>query len=424
MTLTWRRGVALPILTVLTSFATSAVADHPWGVDATISTGPDQCRAGFSPPDCTMRPFDRSMDVAYAGNGFAKPAVTKDLFTGYAIHAQAHLNDGLYGNGASWIGATADNWVKIDLGRELPVDGVRFGRDRTGAFKDRSPGAFSVWLAKTDDVYANGNDAHDATEYQKVHDDTSDVVLGAGQTIHVSFPPTSARYVKIEVKNKGTAIDEVEVSSPTACDPAASRFELPGHRCVQLVAVGAGPTALADGDSIALEIPQARAGNSATELKPLGGYLSGGTLDGGPDGTLGNPRAFALDTIFTVQRPCAKVAGQTVATEGINLQTASGRFVRITPDGSMVAQADGATCFLPSLTHLVGFGAAEQHPGSHTGTTYVPRLEGDPANPAADRPLLDWRPDWAFEPSPVVPSLEVYRVTTPLPPPPAPRPTL
>ena len=50
------------------------------------------------------RPFVRTADVAWSGNGFARAAVAKDTI-GVALHNQANINDGYYGNGASWVSA-------------------------------------------------------------------------------------------------------------------------------------------------------------------------------------------------------------------------------------------------------------------------------------------------------------------------------
>jgi hypothetical protein len=75
-------------------------------------------------------------NLALASRG-AK-ARASSLLPGYAIHAIAHLNDGLYGNGHSWIAATAgEEWAEIELPAPVPVARVTISRDRTGKFTDR-----------------------------------------------------------------------------------------------------------------------------------------------------------------------------------------------------------------------------------------------------------------------------------------------
>ena len=62
----------------------------------------------------------------------------RPLLPGYAIHAVAHLNDGLYGNDHSWIAATAgEEWAQIELPAPARVARVVISRDRNGKFTDR-----------------------------------------------------------------------------------------------------------------------------------------------------------------------------------------------------------------------------------------------------------------------------------------------
>ena len=110
-------------------------------VPASPFTGPLQCRPTFGPPQCNFRPFDTAQDLAFQGNGSALPAVAKDVIpSGSTIHTIANANDGHYGNGTSWIGNSANSWLKIDLGQAALIDRVTIGRDRTGGFDDRDPG--------------------------------------------------------------------------------------------------------------------------------------------------------------------------------------------------------------------------------------------------------------------------------------------
>src|SRR5215208_6575525 len=134
--------------------------------------GPFECRGTYSiAGQCEAMGFLTTADRAYSRNGSAKPAVAKDTIAGYPdIHAPEFTNDGFYGNGSSWISASSDSWVKIDLGRRMRIDRVRIGRDRLGWFDDGDPSRFWIFTGTGDDVYANGNGANDATEYTQQFD--------------------------------------------------------------------------------------------------------------------------------------------------------------------------------------------------------------------------------------------------------------
>jgi hypothetical protein len=79
---------------------------------------------------------DSTTNLALASRG-AVPRASSAL-PGYAIHAVAHLNDGLYGNDHSWIAAGAgEEWAEIELPEPALVSRVVFSRDRDQKFTDR-----------------------------------------------------------------------------------------------------------------------------------------------------------------------------------------------------------------------------------------------------------------------------------------------
>lgn len=79
---------------------------------------------------------DPTINIALASRGAVPRA--SSLLPGYAIHAVEHLNDGLYGNGHSWIAATAgEEWAEIELPQPASVARVVLSRDRNGQFTDR-----------------------------------------------------------------------------------------------------------------------------------------------------------------------------------------------------------------------------------------------------------------------------------------------
>jgi hypothetical protein len=161
-------------------------------------------------------PYDTTLNLAAQVNG-AAPSVARNNIAGYAAIHQPHFaNDGHYGNGASWIAASTWSWVKIDMGQPQTFNRVSFGRDRWGAYNDRDPGQFTIQVADSDDVYANGDDLNDGTEYTTIFESSS---AGFSGNIHWTetwqsrFATVTARYIKIIVERNGTCIDEVEVQN-------------------------------------------------------------------------------------------------------------------------------------------------------------------------------------------------------------------
>ncbi|HET9911895.1 MAG TPA: hypothetical protein VFQ13_08400 [Anaerolineales bacterium] len=188
------------------------------GAISTTSTGKTSqvtCKPGYLPPLCLVKDFDKSEDLSFLGNGIARPAVAKDTLPGYdGIHKPAHVNDGLYGPGASWVSNSSYSWIKIDLGKTITINTVAFGRDRLGAFNDRDPGQFVIAVALSDSVYADGNSSNDYIEYTEVFKSEQigfDGMISGSETIQAQFGPVMARFVKIVFANSGTAVDEVEV---------------------------------------------------------------------------------------------------------------------------------------------------------------------------------------------------------------------
>lgn len=79
---------------------------------------------------------DSPANLALASGGAVARA--SSLLAGHAVHAVAHLNDGIYGNDHSWIAATeGEEWVEIALPGPSRVARVVLSRDRNGQFSDR-----------------------------------------------------------------------------------------------------------------------------------------------------------------------------------------------------------------------------------------------------------------------------------------------
>ncbi|NUM36251.1 MAG: discoidin domain-containing protein [Candidatus Brocadiae bacterium] len=197
-------------------FPLCCLADSVSIVSHTPFSGSMSYRPGFSTENGSIRPYDTTNNLAYQGNGFAQAAVVQDTLPGYpSIHQPQFANDGLYGNGASWIGAGGYRWLKIDLGRVVQMSRLEFGRDRLGYFNDRAPGQFTIAVAMTDNVYAHGDSSNDSVEYTTVFNSADFGFAGAfnpGDTVRSVFSQAiTAKFVKITFSGVETCIDEIEI---------------------------------------------------------------------------------------------------------------------------------------------------------------------------------------------------------------------
>ncbi|MFO0606478.1 MAG: hypothetical protein U0324_25120 [Polyangiales bacterium] len=194
---------------------------------ASAFTGASGCSPGATGAACLFRPYDVAGNFAAQANNGGRAAVTSGTVPGFAtIHSPGGVNDGRYGNGASWVASTPTSWLKIDLGRTVAIDRITFGRDRVSGTEDaRQPGRYTVRVASTEVAYAEGDASFDEVEYRRVFD--SSVVGGRGEaslrgdTLEARFPPVVGRYVKIEFVSPaaGVALDEVQVYG---CDPGTT----------------------------------------------------------------------------------------------------------------------------------------------------------------------------------------------------------
>lgn len=65
-----------------------------------------------------------------------------------AIHQLAHVNDGQYGNGRSWISSeNGRGWVQIELAEPATIDRVVWGRDRELKYRDRTATQYRIDVA-------------------------------------------------------------------------------------------------------------------------------------------------------------------------------------------------------------------------------------------------------------------------------------
>lgn len=75
-------------------------------------------------------------------------AAASSLLPGLAYkHQIAFLNDGMYGNGRSWIPTKSTGWAQIKLLERLKIDRVVLSRDREGKLSDRTLVTFDILVS-------------------------------------------------------------------------------------------------------------------------------------------------------------------------------------------------------------------------------------------------------------------------------------
>ena len=183
------------------------------------------------PPDGALAPDN----LALASNGamaFANGELGPTI--GIDFHVAANLNDGIYGNSNSWIGAgEGPFYAGIDLGGLVTIASVAWGRDNgNGAFDDSDPGADACggqcddrWqgayeVQVTTDANPGGDSSWTSVGQVELsaNEDTEPGGAFTGYLRHeytFESGPVDATGLRIVVSNTGTAIDEIEVYGPT-----------------------------------------------------------------------------------------------------------------------------------------------------------------------------------------------------------------
>jgi hypothetical protein len=99
--------------------------------------------SGAQPCIDELEVFSCKENVGLASNGVEASA--SSALPGYAIHKIKHLNDGKFGNSHSWISnEVGQGWAQLDFPDPTVVDRVQWGRDRSGAIKDRLPVLYRI----------------------------------------------------------------------------------------------------------------------------------------------------------------------------------------------------------------------------------------------------------------------------------------
>ncbi|MEI7870167.1 MAG: PEP-CTERM sorting domain-containing protein [Candidatus Methylumidiphilus sp.] len=187
---------AISAVALLSSF--SAAASSISFVSSSPITGSINTEPGYIPFQGDYAAFTNSQNIAL---GHAVTA--SGTISGFPIiHNVINITDGNYGNGRSWIADGENPALVINLGSIQAFDTLPFGRDRLGGFADRNPGQFTISIS-------NDNGLFTQIFSSALFGFTGS--LSAGETVQADFSAVSAEYVKLELENPGTAIDEVEI---------------------------------------------------------------------------------------------------------------------------------------------------------------------------------------------------------------------
>ncbi len=121
------------------------------------------------------------------------------------IHQVAHLNDGWYGNQASWIAKTPAAWAEIDLGDVYTISQVRLSNDEIKEFSDRKPTSYRILVATKYDA-----DSAAAT-WKPVAEVSGEPLLGVRD---FSFAACDARWVRVQIlksRPNEPRLDEIQI---------------------------------------------------------------------------------------------------------------------------------------------------------------------------------------------------------------------
>ena len=132
--------------------------------------------------------FDSDVsDAPNLARNNVKGVFASSCISGYAIHRIENVNDGFFGNEASWVAndlPSRDNpqWIAIEWNEQTSFDRVVFSRDRSGKYSDRLPLDFEIQVSTngvdwqsvafvhgiTDEISRNGLSEYDSSWFSDV----------------------------------------------------------------------------------------------------------------------------------------------------------------------------------------------------------------------------------------------------------------
>jgi hypothetical protein len=142
------------------------------------------------------------MEVYSGGKNVAPRAVPSSSgnYPGNPIHQLKHINDGRYGNSASWISDTRGRgWVMLTFPETVRLDRVVWSRDREGRYADRLPTHYRLEVAK-------GDEWRTVVEVRS----SSATMIYAGS---FTSPPATRRFWRGEVGEPREAVAPAALSS-------------------------------------------------------------------------------------------------------------------------------------------------------------------------------------------------------------------
>ena len=140
-------------------------------------------------------------------------AIAKNVLSGSPAHTIAHLNDGIYGNGNSWVGNSANSWAGLDLGRRTRLTAFAFGRDNTAnGLTDRTSGRYRIQYTQASPVDAGSG-------WKNIGDIvfTNPTAPSSRRHLFTLIPPVKATGFRI-IAPSGGCIDEIELYDVTSAD--------------------------------------------------------------------------------------------------------------------------------------------------------------------------------------------------------------
>ncbi len=186
--------------------------------------------------------WDRHRNLALLPEARANAS---SVIEGYAIHKIEHLNDGWFGNRASWIAGSMPAWAEIDLGQVYAINKVRLSNDRLLEHQDRLISELRILVATDYDANSAADSWKAVAEYK------GNGFIGLKEMV---FEPVRARWVRVYMapSTPGKApetvprLDEIEVfeAKPTpendlsAVDAAAKRGPRPSRSAVIRLCLG------------------------------------------------------------------------------------------------------------------------------------------------------------------------------------------
>ena len=135
------------------------------------------------------------------------------------LHRLEHINDGLYGNGRSWISNTAGKgWVEFELPEVTTIERIVWGRDREEKYADRTPIRYQIEIATEPGQW----------RLLASHEDrlpTNTAAAGA-TTVLIGLAPESAAIAKKLLAERASLEEQLKATS-AAPNIYAGRFESP-----------------------------------------------------------------------------------------------------------------------------------------------------------------------------------------------------